>query len=187
MRPSEPTLNDTSCCVPLALFSKPLLPCQKAQHNDQPKHVIAGIRFSHTCLRKLYVLSSRGIQDDAAATCLLEVATSTPCPIAAQSLGFCCMVCWSTLAASSCTHARPPTCTFTFVWGDLGPVYTVLLLVLCLPVVYLYIDGIVQGRFQLDAVQELPAKLACSSEQHTALFERLAINIMHACMLAFSS
>lgn len=34
----------------------------------------AGIRFSHTCLRKLYVLSSRGVQDSGTQTCLLEVA-----------------------------------------------------------------------------------------------------------------
>lgn len=33
----------------------------------------AGIRFSHTCLRKLYVLSSRGLQDQGPDTCLLEV------------------------------------------------------------------------------------------------------------------
>ena len=33
----------------------------------------AGIRFSHTCLRKLYVLSSRGVQDQGTEDCLLQV------------------------------------------------------------------------------------------------------------------
>ena len=45
-------------------------------YNQQCLPWLAGIRFPHTCLRKLYVLSSRGVQDQDTDDCLLEVTSA---------------------------------------------------------------------------------------------------------------
>lgn len=47
------------------------------RYSDNSSNILwrgfAGIRFPHICLRKLYVLSSRGVQDQENDDCLLQV------------------------------------------------------------------------------------------------------------------